>query len=287
MECGHWYPLEERIEILTLENFSNSFFQAQPLRELGHNLSKDQLNNTLRLSVRSPTLQISDYLRQNHGINLYSVDPEDADIAAVKEVIEGIEKEAKAEAKVQTRGAINEIQKEVIGKLGEKIPELEEYTEVIATMPSPQEVAEYQKSLEEGDSLIQPDPPFRNTFNQMSLRKVIVEALKDGEKYVFIPATVKKVDGKKVYETKTQEQHGQGGAPMFNYQVMLKEAEKIAAKYGLKLEIDTVDVGGGTRGEISVLDIRPLYETVVKEGFKGYKAGGLVMNYGDYGRSYT
>jgi len=278
--------LEERTEHLMLENFSNSFFQAQPLRELGHNLSKDQLNNILRLSVRSPTLQIGDYLRQNHGINLYSLDPEDADIMAVKEVIEGIEKEAKAEAKVQTAGAINEIQKEVIGKLGEKLPELKEYTEVIAKMPSPQEVEEYQKSLEAGDSLIQPDPPFRNTFNQMSLRKVIVEALKDGEKYVFIPATVKKVDGKKVYETKTQEKYGQGGAPMFNYQVMLKEAEKIAAKYGLKLEIDSIDVGDGTIGEISVLDIRPLYETVAKEGFKGYKSGGLIMNYGDYGRSY-
>ena len=83
---------------------------------------------------------------------------------------------------------------------------------------------------------------------------------------------------------------------MFNYQVMLKEAEKIAAKYGLKLEIDTVDVGDGTRGEISVLDIRPLYETVAIEGWKGYKYGGLVtkaqgagysINYGDYGRSYT
>ena len=279
--------LDERTEILALENFSNSFFQAQPLRELGHNLSKDQLNNILRLSVRSPTTQIGDYLRQNHGINLYSLDPEDADIAAVKEVINRIETEARAKAKAETAGEINEIQQEVIGKLGEKIPELEEYTEVIATMPSPQEVAEYQKSLEEGDSLIQPDPPFRNTFNQMALRKVIVEALKDGEKYVFIPATVKKVDGKKVYETKTQEKYGQGGAPMFNYQVMLKEAEKIAAKYGLKLEIGSIDVGDGTRGEISVLDIRPLYETVAKEGFKGYKSGGLVMNYGDYGRSYT
>ena len=74
---------------------------------------------------------------------------------------------------------------------------------------------------------------------------------------------------------------------MFNYQVMLKEAEKIAAKYGLKLEIDSIDVGDGTRGEISVLDIRPLYETVAKEGFKGYKSGGLVMNYGDYGRNYV
>ena len=172
-------------------------------------------------SKHSYTGQISDYLQKNHGFHLYSLDPEDADIAAVKEVIQGLAKEAKAEADAQTTGEINEIQQEVIGKLGEKIPELEEYTEVIATMPSPQEVAEYQKSLEEGDSLIQPDPPFRNTFNQMSLRKVIVEALKDGEKYVFIPATVKKVDGKKVYETKTQEKYGQGGAPMFNYQVML------------------------------------------------------------------
>jgi len=282
--------LEERTELLTRENFINSFFQTQPLRELGHNLSKAQLKNILYKfdpSKHSYTGQISDYLQKNHGFHLYSLDPEDADIAAVKEVIQGLAKEAKAEADAQTTGEINEIQKEVIGKLGEKIPELEEYTEVIATMPSPQEVAEYQKSLEEGDSLIQPDPPFRNTFNQMSLRKVIVEALKDGEKYVFIPATVKKVDGKKVYETKTQEKYGQGGAPMFNYQVMLKEAEKIAAKYGLKLEIDSIDVGDGTIGEISVLDIRPLYETVAKEGFKGYKSGGLVMNYGDYGRSYT
>jgi len=289
--------LEERTDALAQEKFIDSFDQAQPLRELGHSLSKDQLNNILRLSVRSPTLQISDYLRQNHGIYLYSQDPEDADIAAVKKDITHMEAEAMAEAMAETRGEINEIQQEVIGKLGEKIPELEEYTEVIAKMPSPQEVQEYQRSLEKGDALIQPDPPFRNTFNQMALRKVIVEALKDGEKYVFIPATVKKVDGKKVYETKTQKKYGQGGAPMFNYQVMLKEAEKIAAKYGLKLEIDSIDVGDGTIGEISVLDIRPLYETVAKEGLgRGYKHGGLVtkaqgagynINYRDYGRSYN
>ncbi len=84
---------------------------------------------------------------------------------------------------------------------------------------------------------------------------------------------------------------------MFNYQAMLKEAEKIAAKYGLKLEIDSIDVGDGTIGEISVLDIRPLYETVAKEGLgRGYKHGGLVtkaqgagynINYRDYGRSYN
>jgi len=290
--------LEQRSELLSREKFIDSFFQAQPLRELGHNLSKDQLTNILHEFdpfEQSYTGEISAYLQKNHGFHLYGMDPEDADINAVRKVIQGLANEATKEASAETRGEGNEIQQEALDKLGEKIPELKEYIEVIAKMPSSQEVQEYIKSLEEGDALIQPDPPFRNTFNQMALRKVIVEALKDGEKYVFIPATVKKVDGKKVYETKTQEKYGQSDAPMFNYQVMLKEAEKIAAKYGLKLEIDTIDVGAGTRGEISVLDIRPLYETVAKEGFKGYRYGGLVtkaqgagynINYGDYGRRY-
>ena len=78
--------LEERTELLTRENFINSFFQTQPLRELGHNLSKAQLKNILYKfdpSKHSYTGQISDYLQKNHGFHLYSLDPEDADIAAV------------------------------------------------------------------------------------------------------------------------------------------------------------------------------------------------------------
>ena len=78
---------------------------------------------------------------------------------------------------------------------------------------------------------------------------------------------------------------------------MLKEGEKIAKEYGLPIQTVSIDVGNGKTGEVTAIDIRPLYEIVTEGGFKGgYKKGGLVtkaqgagysMNLGNYGRSYT
>tara|TARA_R100001015_G_C4633648_1_gene198903 strand:- start:455 stop:3550 length:3096 start_codon:yes stop_codon:yes gene_type:complete len=129
------------------------------------------------------------------------------------------------------------------------------------------------------DRILYPDYPFKNNYSVMNLRRVVTKSIKDGDDFVFIGSG------------------GKGGAPESVYKAQKKEAGNIAeviASYqdALKAEDlfkvlpDSADVPGGPYYALDIRPLKQLIEAKVFKGFKGYKEGGLVMNYGDYGRSY-
>jgi len=129
------------------------------------------------------------------------------------------------------------------------------------------------------DRILYPDYPFKNNYPVMNLRRVVTKSIKDGDDFVFIGSG------------------GKGGAPESVYRAQKKEAENIAeviasyqgdlkAKDLFKVLPDSADVPGGPYYALDIRPLKQLIEAKVFKGFKGYKEGGLVMNYGDYGRSY-
>ena len=141
------------------------------------------------------------------------------------------------------------------------------------------ELEQYEARMRDTNKKVFPDYPFKNNYPAMNLRKVITKALDKGNNYVFI-GTI-----------------GSGGAPPSVYRAQKKEAENIAeviASYRgdlkaddlFKMLPDSADVPGGPYYALDIRPLKQLIEAKVFKGFKGYKEGGLVMNYGDYGRSY-
>jgi len=141
------------------------------------------------------------------------------------------------------------------------------------------ELEQYEARMRNTNKTVFPDYPFKNNYPAMNLRKVITKALDKGNNYVFI-GTI-----------------GSGGAPPSVYRAQKKEAENIAeviASYRgdlkaddlFKMLPDSADVPGGPYYALDIRPLKQLIEAKVFKGFKGYKEGGLIMNYGDYGRSY-
>jgi hypothetical protein len=141
------------------------------------------------------------------------------------------------------------------------------------------ELEQYEARMRDTNKVIFPDYPFKNNYPAMNLRKTITLALDQGNNYIFI--------GSK----------GSGGAPPSVYRAQKKEAENIAeviasyqgdlkAKDLFKVLPGSEDVAGGPYYALDIRPLKQLIEAKVFKGFKGYKEGGLVMNYGDYGRSY-
>ena len=141
------------------------------------------------------------------------------------------------------------------------------------------ELEQYEARMRDTNKKVFPDYPFKNNYPAMNLRKVVTKALDKGNNYVFI-GTI-----------------GSGGAPPSVYRAQKKEAENIAeviASYRgdlkaddlFKMLPDSADVPGGPYYALDIRPLKQLIEAKVFKGFKGYKEGGLVMNYGDYGRSY-
>ena len=282
------------------EDLVNAFETQRPLEDMGIKRNKKYWDNIRKTntSLFGAWWDITNDIKKDYDLDVLN-DPE---LDRYKATLDSLKADVQKSNKALFENSEKAVYKEALKKIAENYPSLSEYLEVVEQLPSQSEVDTFvasQGNSRSGPTIL-PDAPFRSKFNKMALRTMITEALKEGRPYVGIPATVKKgPDGKKLYETETQEQHGQSGAPMGNYVSMLKEAESIAKEYGTPLQIVTIDVGGGNTGEVTRMDIRPLYKTVAEEGFRsGYKHGGLVtatkaqgagynINYADYGRSYT
>tara|TARA_R110000737_G_scaffold309607_1_gene317965 strand:+ start:41 stop:4309 length:4269 start_codon:yes stop_codon:yes gene_type:complete len=269
--------------------FVETVVEEQPYKRFGKELTEEFVREY------SNKYRLESVMRTSEGVDLNAEDPSgQADV--VKNELSKITADADQTAKDQTILEKKTLQREAARKGLSKSPELLEYVKLLESLPTEEEVVAYERAKQRGDSLIQPDPPFRNSFNQIALRIIIKQAMKDGLGWVLIPATVSKKDKKKIYSTTIQEEHGQSGAPMTNYINMLKEGERISQQYGLNMQ--TVDLNTGTNktGQVTAINILPLYELIAEQGFLlGYKKGGLVtkaqgagynINLGDYGRSY-
>ena len=269
--------------------FVETVVEEQPYKRFGKELTEEFVREY------SNKYQLESVMRTSEGVDLNAEDPSgQADV--VKSELSKITADADQTSKDQTILEKKTLQREAARKGLSKSPELLEYVKLLESLPTEQEVVAYERAKQKGDSLIQPDPPFRNSFNQIALRIIIKQAMKDGLGWVLIPATVSKKDKKKIYSTAIQEEHGQPGAPMTNYINMLKEGERISQQYGLNMQTVELSTGRDSTGQVTAINILPLYELIAEQGFLlGYKKGGLVtkaqgagynINLGDYGRSY-
>ena len=288
--------LEENLKIV--DNFIQKIVEVQPARkDFAIIFTEENLMERRENQLAMPTTDgVSDSDLRNllyedfkaQGVGIFD---KTVEMSAVYESVNAIIEQSIENSDQAKKGL--ELQKNTFEKTFKDSPAIEDHLELLKVVPDERTIRDFERSLEQGEAVVQPDPPFRNKFNQMNLRAWIVQSMKDGLEFVLVPATK---NGKE-YLTVTQKKYGQPGAPMGNYVSMLKEGEKIAKEYGLPLQTVSIDVGNGKTGEVTAIDIRPLYEIVTEGGFKGgYKKGGLVtkaqgagysMNLGNYGRNYA
>ena len=127
-----------------------------------------------------------------------------------------------------------------------------------------------------------PNYPYRKNWPGMAVRTGIINALENNLDAVYIPAG------------------GVGGAPKSVYKAAQKAGRQLAqqiADLDPNVNVDDIFKVLPDRSQGAADNLAPYAEvdlTALKRliaegkftGFKGYKEGGLVMNYGDYGRSY-
>ena len=294
--------LDEREEELEDTFYEEFLIEDQPFTPLGKRIDDQtlaEIKERQLYSYRAGSLREKvNHWAISQGWDMHSIDPERADEKDLQEVLYEINRKATDEAEAVIKAEMADAQKKAVGKITEHLPNFSEYMETIKRMPSEAQVRAYEESLREGDRTIVPDPPFRESFNRMNLRQIVVQSLKNGEKFIIIPGSMTGAGSKATFDLEVQTKYGQPRAPEGNYKQILMEGHALAEEFGLVLEVMDLDVGGGNKADVTVINIEPLYsENLIPEkGAKGYKHGGLVtkaqgagynMNYEDYGRSYT
>ena len=289
--------LKERQAKETNDAFVEEIAESQPLGNLGIMIDKDKLQNFMDQPAQAldvfDTLgkqrrrRFNEYVILNHGFNikLESVTNRNYDQRTFKpinnKIIDIANQPNKELDRKQTTDRV-ELILDYTPKLSDKYNTFDSLLIATDNYPSDAEMREleqYEARMRQTGRTIYPDYPFKNNYPAMNLRRTITLALDKGNDYVFIST-----DGK-------------GGAPPSVYRAQRKEAEDIAkviASYSgdlkandlFKMLPDSADVPGGPYYALDIRPLRQLIEAKVFKGFKGYKDGGLVMNYGDYGRSY-
>ena len=294
--------LDERETELEDTFYEELLIEEQPFAGLGKRIDDQTLAEIKEIQVYETMPsdfweQVNSWTR-SQGWDTHSTDPERADEKAVGEVLVDLKSRASKQAQMVLDQELVEAQLKAVDKITKQLPDFSEYVETISQLPSPEDVRAYERSLEQGERNIMPDPPFRESFNRMNLRQIVVQSLKNGEKFIIIPGSKTGTGRKAKYDLDVQKKYGQTGAPEGNYKQMLNEGHEIAEEFGLVLEVMELDVGDGNKADVTVINIEPLYSEnlIPEEGHQGYKHGGLVtksqgagynMNYGEYGRSYN
>jgi len=173
--------------------------------------------------------------------------------------------------------------KEYLPALAIKYPVMNELIAAGASYPSREDqerVLEFDNTRYETPTV--PNYPYRKNWPGMAVRTGIINALENDLQAVYIPAG------------------GVGGAPKSVYKAAQKAGRQLAQQIAdLDPNVDVQDIYKvlPDRSQGATDNLSPYAEidlTVLKKliaegkftGFKGYKEGGLIMNYGDYGRSY-
>ncbi len=289
--------LKEKHAKETNDSFVDTMVRTQPLGNLGIMIDRDKLQKFMDQPAQAldvfDTLgkqrrrRFNEYVILNHGFNikLESVTNRNYDQRTFKpinnQIIE-IANQPDKELDIKQTAERVELILDYSPKLADKYNTFDSLVIAADNYPSNAELREleqYEARLRQTGRTIFPDYPFKNNYPAMNLRRTITLALDKGNNYVFISTS------------------GKGGAPKSVYRAQRKEAEDIAkviASYSgdlkandlFKMLPDSADVPGGPYYALDIRPLKQLIEAKVFKGFKGYKDGGLVMNYGDYGRSY-
>ena len=266
------------------EVFADTIYKEQPFAEFGYPLDESYLYTLGTLSPRPLDVQEDIFRKlEEQGFDARELALTDSDIsiatADVSRALLAANREVADEVSREQQSLI----KEYLPALADKYPVMNELIAAGASYPSREDrtrVADFDNTRYETPTV--PNYPYRKNWPGMAVRTGIINALENDLQAVYIPAG------------------GVGGAPKSVYKAAQKAGRQLAQQIAdLDPNADVQDIYKvlPDRSQGATDNLSPYAEidlTVLKKliaegkftGFKGYKEGGLVMNYGDYGRSY-
>ena len=266
------------------EVFADTIYKEQPFAEFGGELDESYLYTLGTLSP-NPDAVAEDVYRslREQGFDAKELALTEPDIAIAVADVKRAEVSANREVADEVSREQQSLIKEYLPALAIKYPVMNELIAAGASYPSTEEQArvfEFDNTRYETPTV--PNYPYRKNWPGMAVRTGIINALENDLQAVYIPAG------------------GVGGAPKSVYKAAQKAGRQLAQQIAdLDPNVDVQDIYKvlPDRSQGATDNLSPYAEidlTVLKKliaegkftGFKGYKEGGLIMNYGDYGRSY-
>jgi hypothetical protein len=266
------------------EVFADTIYKEQPFAEFGGELDESYLYTLGTLSP-NPDAVAEDVYRslREQGFDALELALTEPDIgiavADMKRALLAANREVADEVSTEQQSLILEY----LPALANKYPVMNELIAAGANYPSTEErarVLEFDNTRYETPTV--PNYPYRKNWPGMAVRTGIINALENNLDAVYIPAG------------------GVGGAPKSVYKAAQKAGRQLAqqiAELDPTVNVEDIykvlpDRSQGASDNLSPyaeVDLTALKRLIAEgkfTGFKGYKEGGLVMNYGDYGRSY-
>ena len=275
---------KDRRDKQAAEVFGDTIYEEQPFAEFGYPLDQSYLYTIGTFSSRPLDVQ-QDIFRKlkEQGFDAKELALTDSDIAIA---VADMDRAAVSANRIVSDRFSREQQsliKEYLPALAIKYPAMNELIAAGANYPSQEDqrrVLNFDNTRYETPTV--PNYPYRKNWPGMAVRTGIINALENNLDAVYIPAG------------------GVGGAPKSVYKAAQKAGRQLAQQIAdLDPNVDVQDIYKvlPDRSQGATDNLSPYAEidlTVLKRliaegkftGFKGYKEGGLVMNYGDYGRSY-
>jgi hypothetical protein len=275
---------KDRRDKQAAEVFGDILYEEQPFAEFGYPLDQSYLYTIGTFSPNPDAVAKDVYRRlQEQGFDAKELALTDSDIAIA---VADVDRAAVSANRIVSDRFSREQQsliKEYLPALAIKYPAMNELIAAGANYPSQEDqrrVLNFDNTRYETPTV--PNYPYRKNWPGMAVRTGIINALENNLDAVYIPAG------------------GVGGAPKSVYKAAQKAGRQLAQQIAdLDPNTDAQDIYKvlPDRSQGATTDLAPYAEidlTVLKRliaegkftGFKGYKEGGLVMNYGDYGRSY-
>ena len=248
----------------TLDNFKDNLLKEQPYAiEYGIELTRPLLDKTL-----TPTKPITDleaYIYDQTGDVVQRRLPE------VQDIYSRSARNVEVENLSKTRKKLIKLLPE-IAETDSSFKDIWEARYLPLSREEMIKLQETQETRRRGE--VEPDYPMKTTWPRYAVLNHIKHMLEEGNMhYLYMPS----------------EGFGQGG-PQGPYIKAQDQMRKLAKEFDLPLkEIEIKEEGLARHPNPNILrlDIRKLKEKGLQDvEFKGMKSGGLVMNYGDYGRSY-
>jgi hypothetical protein len=273
---------ESKRDAARIETYKNLLLVRQPFGIAGVQIAPEDVDFTdTRFGFSSARRQLYQNLA-NKGFDVQAESLTNPELTYSMERVKKIETDLYDREKDQDRDFYEQTVKDNLPTIAEQFPAVYDMQRAARNYPSEQEIERYENfQRTQYSTQTYPDYPFKKNYPQMDLRTAITHALDTGLDHIIIP--------EKGY---TPDEAGVKGT----YNRVKKEAEKIAKQVAANggpsaKELFTVvpnsqDLNRGPYYQLDLRSLRNQIEAKVFKGFKGYKEGGLVMNYGDYGRSY-
>ena len=273
---------ESKRDAARIETYKNLLLVRQPFGIAGVQITPEDVDFTdTRFGLSSVRRQLYENLADK-GFDVQVEALTNPELKYSMERVRKIETDLYSRENEQDRDFFEQTVKNNLPTIAEQFPAVYDMQRAARNYPSEQEIERYENfQRTQYNTQAFPDYPFKKNYPQMDLRTAITHAIDTGLNHIIIPE-----------KGFTPDQAGVKGT----YNRVKKEAEKIAKQVAANggpsaKELFTVvpnsqDLNRGPYYQLDLRSLRNQIEAKIFKGFKGYKEGGLVMNYGDYGRSY-